>query len=74
MQGAPCSTTLHLTFLALQHWHALLALLFTARPFAFVFPLAPVLDLRLTGFGALSDGGEALELIDGGILADSRAS
>lgn len=29
MHGAPCSTTLHLTFLARQHWHALEARLFT---------------------------------------------
>jgi len=32
VHGAPCSVTLHLTFRALQHWHAFEALLFTERP------------------------------------------
>ena len=30
VQGAPCSTTLHLTLRARQHWQALEALLLTA--------------------------------------------
>jgi hypothetical protein len=41
VHGAPCSTTLHLTFRALQHWQALEARRFTGLPLADVeVPLA----------------------------------
>ena len=53
VQGAPCSTTLHLTFLALQHWQAFDALLFTGRPLALVpRPALEALRLELA-FGEL---------------------
>lgn len=41
VQGAPCSTTLHLTLRARQHWQAFDALRFTGRKFVpEVFPAA----------------------------------
>jgi hypothetical protein len=60
VQGAPCSTTLHLTFRALQHWHALEALRFTGLPFvAFVLAEAPTLGLGEEG-GLSEAAGEKL--------------
>ena len=44
VQGAPCSTTLHLTFRARQHWQAFEARLLIARKLdACVFPAAVLL-------------------------------
>jgi len=38
VHGAPCSTTLHLTFLARQHWQAFEALRLTDRLLFVVIP------------------------------------
>jgi hypothetical protein len=70
VHGAPCSTTLHLTFRALQHAQALLALRFTGLPLAFATPFAPFF-LLTAGGAAVSEAGDALSY-DADISADSR--
>jgi hypothetical protein len=63
VQGAPCSVTLHLTFLARQHWQALDALLFTAlcapfksMPAAVAFRFNPFGWETVAEFSVESDG------------------
>lgn len=64
MHGAPCSTTLHRTFLALQHWHALDALRFTLfagrtpllRPASVALRFAVVCPSAVAGGEPAEDG------------------